>query len=162
MKRTIAAAMFAAAVFAVPASTASAQGNDIVETAVAAGSFKTLAKALGATGLVETLKSKGPFTVFAPTDDAFAKLPAGTLESLLAHPDQLKAILLYHVVSGEVTGAQASKLTSAKTVNSADIKIMAMNGKLMINDAHVTAGDVKASNGVIHVIDKVLLPPAKK
>ena len=162
MKRTIAAAMLAAAVFAAPVSTASAQRNDIVETAVAAGSFKTLAKALGATGLVETLKSKGPFTVFAPTDEAFAKLPAGTLETLLANPDQLKAILLYHVVLGEVTGAQASKLTSAPTVNSAEVKIMAMNRKIMINDAHVTADDVKASNGVIHVIDKVLLPPAKK
>ena len=79
-----------------------------------------------------------------------------------ANPDQLKTILLYHAVSGEVTGAQASKLTSARTVNSAEVKIMAMNGKIMINDAHVTAGDVKASNGVIHVIDKVLLPPAKK
>ena len=161
MKRTLSAALLAAAVVAAPVSTASAQGKDIVETAVAAGSFKTLAKALGATGLVETLKSKGPFTVFAPTDEAFSKLPAGTLDKLLANPDQLKAILLYHVVSGEVTGAQAAKLASAKSVNGAEIKIMAMDGKLMINDAHVSAGDVKASNGVIHVIDKVLLPPAK-
>jgi uncharacterized surface protein with fasciclin (FAS1) repeats len=160
MKRFMAAALVAATMVAAP-SQASAQGKDIVETAVAAGSFKTLATALEKTGLIATLKGKGPFTVFAPTDEAFAKLPAGTLDKLLANPEQLKAILLYHVVSGEVMAAQAAKLTSAKTVNGADLKIMAMGNGVMINNAHVASADVKASNGVIHVIDAVLLPPAK-
>lgn len=159
MKRFIAAAVVAAAVVAAP-NAASAQSKDIVETAVAAGSFKTLATALEKTDLIATLKGKGPFTVFAPTDEAFAKLPAGTLDKLLANPDELKAILLYHVVSGEVMAAQAAKLTSAKTVNGADIKISAMNGNVMINQAHVVKADIKASNGVIHVIDAVILPPA--
>ncbi len=158
MKRFIAAALVAAAVVSAP-TTASAQSKDIVETAVAAGSFKTLATALEKTGLIATLKGKGPFTVFAPTDEAFAKLPAGTLDKLLANPDELKAILLYHVVSGEVMAAQAAKLTSAKTVNGADIKISAMNGGVMINQAHVVKADIKASNGVIHVLDAVILPP---
>lgn len=161
MHRIIAAALLTVAVVVSPTS-ASAQGKDIVETAVAAGSFKTLAAALDKTNLIATLKGAGPFTVFAPTDAAFAKLPAGTLDKLLANPDQLKAILLYHVVAGDVTAAQAAKLTSAKTVNGADIAIMAMNGGVMINQAHVVTADVKASNGVIHVIDAVLLPPAKK
>jgi len=160
MKRFMAAALVAAAIVAAP-SQASAQGKDIVETAVAAGSFKTLATALEKTDLIATLKGKGPFTVFAPTDAAFAKLPAGTLDKLLANPDQLKAILLYHVVSGEVLAAQAAKLPSATTVNGAEIKIMAMGKGVMINNANVTGADVKASNGVIHVIDAVLLPPAK-
>ncbi len=160
MKRFIAAALVSAAIVAAPGS-AAAQGKDIVETAVAAGSFKTLAVALEKTNLIATLKGTGPFTVFAPTDEAFAKLPAGTLDNLLANPDKLKAILLYHVVSGEVTAAQASKLTSAKTVNGADIKIMAMNNGVMINQAHVVTADVKASNGVIHVLDAVILPPTK-
>ncbi len=158
MKRFIAAALVAAAFAAAPSS-ASAQSKDIVETAVAAGSFKTLATALEKTGLIATLKGKGPFTVFAPTDEAFAKLPAGTLDKLLANPDELKAILLYHVVSGEVMAAQAAKLSTAKTVNGADIKISAMNGGVMINQAHVIKADIKASNGVIHVLDTVILPP---
>jgi len=161
MKHWIAAAAFAAGMSIAPAVVA-AQGKDLVETAVAAGSFKTLATALEKTGLVATLKGKGPFTVFAPTDDAFAKLPAGTLDKLLANPEQLKAILLYHVVSGEVLSAQASKLNSARTVNGADIRISAMGQGLMINNAHVTTADVKATNGVIHVIDAVILPPAGK
>lgn len=161
MKRIMAAALLAAAVVAAPVP-ASAQGKDIVETAVAAGSFKTLATALEKTGLVATLKGTGPFTVFAPTDEAFAKLPAGTLDKLLANPEQLKAILLYHVVSGDVPSSAAAKLTSAKTVNGAEIKIAPMGNTLMINDAHVAKADVKASNGVIHVIDKVILPPAGK
>lgn len=158
MKRFIAAALVAAAAAVAPTSV-SAQSKDIVETAVAAGSFKTLATALEKTDLIATLKGKGPFTVFAPTDEAFAKLPAGTLDKLLANPDELKAILLYHVVSGEVMAAQAAKLTSAKTVNGADIKISAMNGGVMINQAHVVKADIKASNGVIHVLDAVILPP---
>lgn len=159
MKKFITAASLALAL-AAPAAQAQAP-KDIVETAVAAGSFKTLATALGAAGLVETLKGKGPFTVFAPTDEAFAKLPAGTLDKLLADKEGLKQILLYHVVAGEVTAAQASKLTSAKTVQGADISIHAMNGGVMINNANVSKADIKASNGVIHVIDTVILPPKK-
>jgi len=134
--------------------------KDIVDTAVAAVSFNTLVTALQAAGLADTLKGKGPFTVFAPTDDAFSKLPAGTVESLLKpeNKDKLRAILLYHVVSGDVTAAQVVKLSSAKTVNGQDLKISVNNGTVMVNDATVVKADVVASNGVIHVIDTVLLP----
>lgn len=144
---------------AMPAVAGSAQ-KDIVDTAVAAGSFKTLATALQAAGLVDTLKGKGPFTVFAPTDEAFSKLPAGTVESLLKpeNKKKLKAILLYHVVSGDVTAAQVVKLSSAKTINSQDLKLAVKDGTVMVNDATVVKADVLASNGVIHVIDTVLLP----
>jgi uncharacterized surface protein with fasciclin (FAS1) repeats len=144
---------------AMPAAAGSAK-KDIVETAVAAGSFNTLATALQAAGLAETLKGKGPFTVFAPTDEAFGKLPAGTVDSLLKpeNKDKLKAILLYHVVSGDVTAAQVVKLSSAKTVNGQDVQIMVNGGTVMVNDARVVKADVVASNGVIHVIDTVLLP----
>ena len=131
---------------------------DIVDTAIAAGSFKTLAKALTEAGLVETLKGKGPFTVFAPTDEAFAKLPKGRLEALLKDKKKLTAILTYHVVSGQVKAADAAKLTNAKTVNGQAIKIAAKDGTVMINDAKVTQADIETSNGVIHVVDKVLLP----
>jgi uncharacterized surface protein with fasciclin (FAS1) repeats len=139
---------------------AEAATKDIVDTAVAAGSFKTLAAALQAAGLVETLKGKGPFTVFAPTDAAFAKLPAGTLDNLLKPENKAKltAILTYHVVPGEVMAAQASKLTSAKTVNGEALMIHATGGKVMINNATVTTADIVSTNGVIHVIDTVLLP----
>jgi len=134
--------------------------QDIVDTAVAAGSFKTLAAALQAAGLVDTLKGKGPFTVFAPTDDAFAKLPAGTVDSLLKpeNKEKLKAILLYHVVAGDVTAAQVTKMSSAKTLNGQSVKITVSGGTVMVNDAKVIKADVMASNGVIHVIDTVLLP----
>jgi uncharacterized surface protein with fasciclin (FAS1) repeats len=133
---------------------------DIVDTAVAAGSFKTLATALQAVGLVETLKGPGPFTVFAPTDEAFAKLPAGTLESLLKPENKAKlaGILTYHVVPGKVMAADVVKLTSAKTVNGQSVKISVDGGKVKVNDANVVKTDVGASNGVIHVIDAVLLP----
>lgn len=134
---------------------------DIVETAVSAGSFKTLAAALQAAGLVDALKGKGPFTVFAPTDEAFAKLPAGTVDALLKDKAKLTAILTYHVVAGEVPASQVVKLTSAKTLNGAEVKISTMDGKVMVNNAHVVKTDVKASNGIIHVIDTVILPPAK-
>lgn len=139
---------------------AQAATADIVDTAVAAGSFKTLAAALQAAGLVETLKGQGPFTVFAPTDAAFAKLPAGTVDDLLkpANKAKLVAILTYHVVPGKVMAAQAATLTSAKTVNGASLTIRARDGKVMIDNATVTATDIAASNGVIHVIDTVLLP----
>jgi len=135
---------------------------DIVDTAVAAGTFKTLVTAVKAAGLVDTLKNKGPFTVFAPTDDAFAKLPKGTVEGLLKDIPKLKAVLTYHVVSGKVMAADVVKLKTAKTVQGQEVKIDAakwhlhMNPK--INDANVVKADVLADNGVIHVIDKVLLP----
>ena len=135
--------------------------KDIVTTAVDAGSFKTLATALTEAGLIETLKGKGPFTVFAPTDEAFAKLPKGTLESLLKDKDALKKILLYHVVAGEVMASDVVKLKDAKTVEGNNVMIKVKDGNVMINNAKVTTADVKASNGVIHIIDTVLLPPAK-
>jgi uncharacterized surface protein with fasciclin (FAS1) repeats len=132
--------------------------KDIVDTAVAAGSFKTLATALEATGLVETLKGDGPFTVFAPTDDAFAKLPAGTLDALLKDLPKLKGILLYHVVAGKVMAKDVVKLKSAKTVQGSSAKISLRGGKVMIDEANVATTDIMASNGVIHVIDSVIMP----
>lgn len=135
--------------------------KDIVTTAVDAGMFKTLATALTEAGLIETLKGKGPFTVFAPTDEAFAKLPKGTLEGLLKDKEALKKILLYHVVSGNVMSTDVVKLTEAKTVEGSKVKISVKDGNVMINDAKVIKADIKASNGVIHVIDTVILPPAK-
>ena len=132
--------------------------TDIVDTAVAAGSFKTLAKALTEAGLVDTLKGKGPFTVFAPTDDAFAKLPKGTVEALLKDKKKLTAVLTYHVVAGKVMAADAAKLTTAKTVNGQSIKLATKDGALMINDAKVIKADIETTNGVIHVIDTVILP----
>lgn len=134
--------------------------KDIVETAVAAGSFNTLAAALEAGGLIETLKSAGPFTVFAPTDEAFAKLPAGTLESLLKpeNKEQLVAILTYHVVPGKVLAADVVKLQSAKTVNGKEVSIKAGENGVAIDNANVVKTDIDTSNGVIHVIDQVLIP----
>jgi uncharacterized surface protein with fasciclin (FAS1) repeats len=134
--------------------------KDIVDTAVAAGSFNTLAAALEAGGLIDTLKSEGPFTVFAPTDDAFAKLPAGTVENLLKpeNKDQLVAILTYHVVPGKVMAADVVKLDSAATANGAELSIRVDGGTVFVNDARVTATDIAASNGVIHVVDTVILP----
>jgi uncharacterized surface protein with fasciclin (FAS1) repeats len=140
-----------------------AAGKDIVDTAVAAGQFKTLAAALGAAGLDKTLKGKGPFTVFAPTDAAFAKLPAGTVDTLLKPENKAKltAILTYHVVAGKVMAADVVKLKEAKTVNGAMLAIKADGANVMINGAKVTTADIVASNGVIHVVDSVLLPPQK-
>ena len=134
--------------------------KDIVDTAVAAGSFKTLAKALEAADLIKTLKGKGPFTVFAPTDEAFAKLPAGTLDALLKDIPKLKSILTYHVVAGKVTAAQVAKLKTAKTVNGASVTLDSKAG-VKVNGATVTTADIEATNGVIHVIDAVILPPEK-
>jgi uncharacterized surface protein with fasciclin (FAS1) repeats len=131
---------------------------DIVDTAVAAGSFETLVAAVKAAGLVDTLKGDGPFTVFAPTDEAFAALPAGTVEALLQDKEKLAAILTYHVVAGKVMAADVVNLDSATTVNGADVAIKMWDGKVMINDATVVATDIETSNGVIHVIDKVILP----
>jgi transforming growth factor-beta-induced protein len=136
--------------------------KDIVDTAVADGRFKTLAAALTAAGLVDTLKGEGPFTVFAPTDDAFAALPAGTLDSLLKpeNKQQLIDILTYHVVSGKVMAADVTKLTEAPTVLGKDISIKVQDGKVILNDkVQVILTDIETSNGVIHVIDGVLLPP---
>ena len=134
--------------------------DDIVDMAVKAGSFNTLAAALKAAGLVETLKGEGPFTVFAPTDEAFAKLPEGTVETLLKpeNKDQLIAILTYHVVPGRVTADQVVNLESADTVQGTSVQISVEEGMVRINDATVTATDIEASNGVIHAIDTVLLP----
>jgi transforming growth factor-beta-induced protein len=138
-----------------------APAGDIVATAKAAGSFGTLLEAATAAGLVETLQGAGPFTVFAPTDAAFAALPAGTLDKLLADPAALKQVLLYHVVSGKVTSDQVVDLTSADSVEGAPIAITVKDGKVYLNGStQVVTPDVQASNGVIHVIDKVLLPPA--
>lgn len=135
--------------------------KDIVTIAVEAGSFKTLVTALKEANLVETLKGKGPFTVFAPTDEAFAKLPKGTVESLLKDKKALTNILLYHVVSGNVTSGEVVKLKSATTLAKSDVKIKVEDGKVFINNAQVTTADVMASNGVIHIIDTVLIPEAK-
>jgi uncharacterized surface protein with fasciclin (FAS1) repeats len=146
---------------AVSSASVRAADKDIVDTAVGAGQFETLAAALGAAGLVDTLKGKGPFTVFAPTDEAFAKLPAGTVENLLKpeNKDQLTAILTYHVVPGNVMAADVVKLSEAETVNGKKVNIKTEGDTVMINGAKVVSADVAASNGVIHVIDAVILPP---
>lgn len=142
-------------------SVSAAMTKDIVQTATEAGSFKTLLAAVKSAGLVETLQGKGPFTVFAPTDAAFAALPAGTLDGLLKDPAALKKILLYHVVSGSVTADKVVGLTSATSVEGSPIAISVKDGTVYLNDsAKVVTPDVMASNGVIHVIDKVILPPA--
>jgi uncharacterized surface protein with fasciclin (FAS1) repeats len=135
---------------------------DIVDTAVAAGSFKTLVAAVQAAGLVDALKGEGPLTVFAPTDEAFAALPAGTVEELLKPENKAKlaAILTYHVVAGKVTAADVVKLESATTLQGQDVKIAVKDGKVMINNATVVKAYIMTSNGVIHVIDTVILPPS--
>ena len=140
-----------------PAAARNAQ-KDIVDTAVEAGSFTTLAKALQTAGLVETLKGSGPFTVFAPTDDAFAKLPAGTVESLLKDPEKLRQILLYHVVPGRVLAKDVVKIKSAKTAEGSSIRVTASKAGVMVDNANVVKTDIITSNGVIHVIDSVILP----
>ena len=160
LRRFGAGALALAAFFAV-ATPANAQQADIVDTAVQAGSFQTLAAALQAADLIGALKGDGPFTVFAPTDAAFEKLPAGTVENLLKpeNKDQLIAILTYHVVPGRVTASQVVNLDEATTLSEKTLTIHAGMGGVMINDANVVQADVMASNGVIHVIDTVLLPP---
>lgn len=140
-----------------------AEAKDIVDTAVGAGSFKTLVAAVTAAGLVDTLKGKGPFTVFAPTDEAFAKLPKGTVESLLKPESKAKLveILTYHVVPGKVLAADVVKLTEAATVQGSKVKVKVDGGTVMIDGAKVVKTDILTSNGVIHVIDAVILPPEK-
>jgi uncharacterized surface protein with fasciclin (FAS1) repeats len=159
MLRQLATGLMAAAMV-VAVGQAQSANKDIVDTAVAAGSFTTLAKALQATDLVDTLKGKGPFTVFAPTDAAFAKLPPATLEDLLkpANKAKLRRILTSHVVPGRVTAADVVKLTSAKAVSGDTIAIKANGGNVMVDGAQVVKTDIDASNGVIHVIDSVILP----
>ena len=166
MMKQLVAGVVAASVLAIGAVSMSAravQSKDIVDTAVAAGSFKTLAAALVAADLVGTLKGAGPFTVFAPTDEAFAKLPAGTVENLLKPENkaQLRRILTYHVVSGKVMAADVVKLKSAKTVSGEDVTINVMGSNVMVNRSHVVKTDIAASNGVIHVVDTVLIPSGK-
>ena len=134
-----------------------APAADIVDTAVAAGSFKTLAAALQGAGLVETLKGEGPFTVFAPTDEAFAKLPAGTVDALLKDKKKLSEILTYHVVSGRVMASDVAKLRTAQTVQGGSVAI-GTSGGVTVDGARVVKTDIQASNGVIHVIDTVLMP----
>ena len=164
MKRIISLlAVLAVAVTAVgaagPASAGTRASNvDIVQTAVAAGQFTTLASLLQKAGLVDTLATGGPFTVFAPTDAAFAKVPKATLDALAADPAKLKAVLLYHVVPGRVTAADVVKLTSAKTAEGRSLGIKVVNGSVFVDGAQVTTPDVEATNGVIHVIDSVLIP----
>lgn len=135
------------------------QEKDLVQTAADAGQFKTLARALEVAGLVDTLKGDGPFTVFAPTDEAFAKVPAEKLEALLKDKEALTAVLTYHVVPGQVMAADVVKLDSAKTVQGKSVTIKAADGKVKINGANVIKTDISCKNGVIHVIDAVLLPP---
>jgi uncharacterized surface protein with fasciclin (FAS1) repeats len=152
-------ALIAAAAFGLTATSVAAD-SDIVDTAVGAGNFTTLATALQAAGLVETLKGEGPFTVFAPTDEAFAKLPDGVVADLLKpeNVDRLRAVLTYHVVAGSVPAAEVVKLDSAKTVNGQAVDIAVDGGKVMVDSANVVTPDIMASNGVIHVIDSVILP----
>ena len=155
-RKTLVAALAAVALLGTSAHAADAK-TDIVDTAVAAGSFKTLATALQAAGLVETLKGAGPFTVFAPTDEAFAKLPKGTVEALLKDKAKLTAILTYHVVAGNVMAKDVVKLKSAKTVQGGSVTIDTAAG-VKVDEAHVVKTDIACSNGVIHVIDTVLMP----
>jgi uncharacterized surface protein with fasciclin (FAS1) repeats len=157
-KAALAGALLALAVTApAQAGASKAPLPDVVDTAVAAGDFKTLATALQAAGLVKTLKGPGPFTVFAPTDEAFAKLPAGALEGLLKDKQRLAAVLTYHVVPGRVMAADVVKMTSAKTVQGGSLGIRADNG-VTVDGVKVVKTDIQAGNGVIHVIDAVLMP----
>jgi len=160
MFHKIAPAMVIAALAIAPAGLAAQMATkDIVTTAVEAGSFTTLAAALEAAGLVEVLQGEGPFTVFAPTDEAFAKLPAGTVEALLADKEALTRVLTYHVVPGRVTSSDVVHLSQARTVAGLDASIEVRSGEVYVAGAKVVGPDVQASNGVIHVVDSVMLPP---
>ena len=163
MKKLIPIALLASLVAALAVSPAIAhpkQEQNIVQTAVAAGQFKTLTKLLKTAGLAGTLEGPGPYTVFAPTDAAFSKVPKKTLNALLKNKAKLKAVLLYHVVSGNVTAADVVKLTSAKTLNGKNVRIRVAGMNVFVDAAKVTTPDVTASNGVIHVVNRVLIPPA--
>ena len=162
MKKLVPILVVAAALVGSTAATAPAQprqSRDIVQTAVAAGQFKTLARLLTRAGLVGALEKPGPYTVFAPTDAAFAKLPRQTLDALLADKAKLKAVLLYHVVSGKVVAADVVKLSSARTLEGKRVRIKVADTNVFVNTAKVTKPNVMASNGVIHVVNRVLIPP---
>ena len=164
MKKLIPIGVVAAIAVSVAGAPATARPNDdknIVQTAQAAGNFKTLTKLVVKAGLAETLSSSGPYTVFAPTDAAFRKVPKSTLKSLAKHPAKLRAVLLYHVVAGRVPSSQVVMLKSAKTLNGKSVRIHTAGGKVFVNNAKVTKADVNASNGVIHVVNRVLIPPAR-
>ena len=152
---------FASALIANDNEKETTEKRDIVTIAVEAGTFNTLATALTEANLIETLKGEGPFTVFAPTDEAFAKLPEDTVEALLKDKEALTNILLYHVVSGNVEAKDVVKLESAMTLEKSNVNVKVVDGKVFINDSQVTTADVMASNGVIHIIDTVLIPEAK-
>jgi uncharacterized surface protein with fasciclin (FAS1) repeats len=162
MKKLVSLLVVAAALVGSTAATAPAQphqSRDIVQTAVAAGQFKTLARLLTRAGLVGALEKPGPYTVFAPTDAAFAKVPRQTLDALLADKAKLKAVLLYHVVSGRVAAADVVKLSSARTLEGKRVRIKVAGTNVFVNTAKVTKPNVMASNGVIHVVNRVLIPP---
>jgi len=154
-------AALAAAPLGSTAGSGARENGDIVATATAAGKFTTLTMLLKRAGLVSALKQPGPYTVFAPTDAAFKKVPKKTLKALLANKAKLKAVLLYHVVSGKVTAADVVKLRSAKTLNGKNVRIRVSGGSVFVNTAKVVKPDVMATNGVIHVVNRVLIPPAK-
>ncbi len=165
MRKAIATVVIGAALIApiatsaaAPSATPATSGKNIVQTAIAAGSFKTLVSLIKEAGLAGTLSGKGPFTVFAPTDAAFAKVPKSTLDALGKNKAELKKVLLYHVVAGKVTAAQVVKLTSAKTLEGSSVSIRVSGGKVYVNGALVTKANLMTSNGVIHVINKVLIP----
>jgi uncharacterized surface protein with fasciclin (FAS1) repeats len=164
MKKLITTAVLMAVAFSLVASSATARTNEqatIVKTAAASGQFKTLTKLLTRAGLVGALEKPGPYTVFAPTDAAFKKVPTRTLNALLASKAKLKAVLLYHVVRGKVTAAGVVKLASARTLNGKTVRIRVSGKNVFVNSAKVTTPDVMASNGVIHVVNRVLIPPAR-
>jgi len=164
MKKLLPIGIVAALALSIAGGPAAARQNDeknIVQTAQAAGNFKTLTKLVVKAGLADTLSNSGPYTVFAPTDAAFKKVPKSTLKSLARHPAKLRAVLLYHVVAGRVPSSQVVMLKSAKTLNGKFVRIHTAGGKVFVNNAKVTKADINASNGVIHVVNRVLIPPAK-
>ena len=164
MKKLLPIGIVAALALSIAGGPAAARQNDeknIVQTAQAAGNFKTLTKLVVKAGLADMLSNSGPYTVFAPTDAAFKKVPKSTLKSLAKHPAKLRAVLLYHVVAGRVPSSQVVMLKSAKTLNGKSVRIHTAGGKVFVNNAKVTKADINASNGVIHVVNRVLIPPAK-
>jgi len=164
VKKLLPIGIVAALALSIAGGPAAARQNDeknIVQTAQAAGNFKTLTKLVVKAGLADTLSNSGPYTVFAPTDAAFKKVPKSTLKSLARHPAKLRAVLLYHVVAGRVPSSQVVMLKSAKTLNGKSVRIHTAGGKVFVNNAKVTKADINASNGVIHVVNRVLIPPAK-
>jgi uncharacterized surface protein with fasciclin (FAS1) repeats len=164
VKKLLPIGIVAALALSIAGGPAAARQNDeknIVQTAQAAGNFKTLTKLVVKAGLADTLSNSGPYTVFAPTDAAFKKVPKSTLKSLAKHPAKLRAVLLYHVVAGRVPSSQVVMLKSAKTLNGKSVRIHTAGGKVFVNNAKVIKADINASNGVIHVVNRVLIPPAK-